>query len=89
MHDFGARWQEPALPERIAKIPDTAEGVIEALGYPFVVPFMLASIIALWFTIERLVVLRRGRVIPRPFVERFLQHLQAGQLDPVTALAKR
>lgn len=81
----GAPGAEPAA-HRLPQIPDTPEGIIEALGWEFVIPFTLASIVAVWISIERMVVLRRGRVIPRPFVERFLQHLQAGQLDPPTAL---
>ena len=39
------------------------------------------------FSVERLVVLRRRRVIPKDFVKRFLEHLEAGQLDRTTALA--
>ena len=50
------------------------------------VPFVIASLIAIWFGTERLVVLRRGRVIPRPFVERFLNLLRAGQFDARSAL---
>ncbi|MBA3312887.1 MAG: MotA/TolQ/ExbB proton channel family protein [Planctomycetaceae bacterium] len=51
-----------------------------------VLPFLIASLIAIWFGVERTVVLRRGRVIPKPFVERFLNLLRAGQLDPHSAL---
>src|SRR5690606_31767957 len=51
-----------------------------------VLPFIIASLIAIWFGAERLVVLRRGRVIPKPFVERFLNLLKLGQLDPRSAL---
>jgi biopolymer transport protein ExbB len=69
-----------------AGIPQDAAGIAEALGYFFVVPFVLASVLAVWFGIERLVVLRRSRVIPRPFVERFFQHLEQGKLDPAKAL---
>jgi biopolymer transport protein ExbB len=50
-------------------------------------PFLAASLIAIWFGAERLVVLRRSRVIPKPFVERFLNLLRVGQLDPAAALA--
>ena len=67
-------------------IPQTPEEVVEALGLFFLVPFLIASVIALWFGIERLVVLRRARVIPRPFVERFLQHLEQGQIDSEQAV---
>ncbi len=38
------------------------------------------------FLLERFVSLRRSRVIPRPFVQRFLQQLQEGQLDRASAL---
>ncbi len=74
----GKKASKPAIPRNFTEI-------LETLGYIFVVPFLLASVIAVWFTIERLVVLRRGRVIPKHFVERFLQHLEIGQIDPLTA----
>ena len=51
-----------------------------------VAPFIVASLVAFWFSVERLVVLRRGRVIPRHFVDRFLELLKTGQLDAVAAL---
>lgn len=56
------------------------------LGWIFLTLFSLASVIALWFAIERFVVLRRSRVIPRHFVERFLQHLKQGKLNRDEAL---
>jgi biopolymer transport protein ExbB len=56
------------------------------LGWIFLTLFSLASIIALWFAIERFVVLRRARVIPRHFVERFLQHLKQQKLTRNDAL---
>lgn len=67
-------------------IPNDPMGILLALRWYFVVPFVAASIIAVWFTIERLVVLRRGRVIPGPFVERFLQHLKQSRLERTEAL---
>lgn len=66
-------------------IPQNPVEILETLGYVFVIPFLLASVIAVWFSIERLVVLRRGRVIPKHFVERFLELLDRGELDPQTA----
>ncbi|MBT4864280.1 MAG: MotA/TolQ/ExbB proton channel family protein, partial [Planctomycetaceae bacterium] len=54
--------------------------------WAFVGAFLSASIIAVWFAIERLVVLRKGRVIPRPFVERFIQHLDQRKLEGKQAL---
>ncbi|MBW3541570.1 MAG: MotA/TolQ/ExbB proton channel family protein [Planctomycetes bacterium] len=73
-------------PARRTAIPSTPAEVLERLDWYFVLPFVVASFIALWFGIERIVVLRRGRVIPRPFVERFLQHLEQSKLDAPTAL---
>jgi biopolymer transport protein ExbB len=70
-----------------ARIPTTPIEIAEALGWPLLSAFLGTSVIAVWFTIERLVVLRRGRVIPRPFVERFLQNLEQGNLEPEQALA--
>lgn len=49
-------------------------------------PILGGSVLALWFALERMVVLRRGRVIPRAFVDRFLQHLEQGKLTQETAL---
>lgn len=75
---------KPAKPHRT--IPTRPLEIIEALGVPFILAFGICSVITVWFSIERLVVLRRGRVIPRPFVERFLQNLEQGNLDPEEAL---
>jgi biopolymer transport protein ExbB len=66
--------------------PQTPEKIAEAMGYGFVGAFLFASVIAVWFAIERLVVLRRSRVIPRPFVERMLEHLEQGRIDKAEAL---
>ncbi|MDB5342367.1 MAG: MotA/TolQ/ExbB proton channel [Schlesneria sp.] len=66
-------------------IPREPIEVIFALG-PFLYPLALTSFIVVWFSIERLVVLRRGRVIPRPFVRRFFEHLEEGKLDQKSAL---
>ncbi|MFK7818291.1 MAG: MotA/TolQ/ExbB proton channel family protein [Planctomycetaceae bacterium] len=68
-------------------IPRTPLEIIEALGIPFVCAFGVASVMALWFGIERLVQLRRRRVIPAHFVDRFLMHLRNGQLEPRQAMA--
>jgi biopolymer transport protein ExbB len=69
------------------QIPTTPLEIAEALGLPLLLTFLGTSVIAVWFTIERLVVLRRGRVIPRHFVEKFLQNLEQGNLEPDQALA--
>ena len=51
-----------------------------------ILPFAIASLIAIWFGAERLVVLRRARVIPKPFVDRFLMLLRSGALDRSSAI---
>ncbi len=75
----------PATPTPPKGIPRDPIEVLYALG-PFLYPLGLTSIIVVWFSIERLVVLRRGRVIPRPFVRRFFEHLEEGKLDAKSAL---
>lgn len=70
----------------IGRVPTTPLGVAEAMGWHFTAAFIVASVLLIWFSVERLVVLRRGRVIPRAFVNRFLEHLQQGKLDPEQAL---
>jgi len=66
-------------------IPREPIDVLYSLG-PFLYPLALTSFVVVWFSIERLVVLRRGRVIPRPFVRRFFEHLEEGKLDAKSAL---
>ena len=45
------------------------------------VPFLIASGIALWFGVERLVVLRTSRVLPSAFLDRFLNLLDSGRMS--------
>lgn len=49
-------------------------------------PIIVASFVLMVFGLERLIVLRRGRVMPGPFVKRFMHQLREGQLDKETAL---
>jgi biopolymer transport protein ExbB len=67
-------------------IPTDPLGIADAMGRPFTAAFIIASIIGVWSVIERLVVLRRRRVIPKAFVERFLMHLRAGRMDKNEAI---
>jgi biopolymer transport protein ExbB len=76
---------KPAGRER-AKIPVRLSEMFEA-GGPLMYPIALCSVIVVAFSVERQVVLRRRRVIPKDFVKRFIEHLEAGQLDRTTALA--
>lgn len=49
-------------------------------------PIALCSFVLTVFTFERLIHLRRGRVIPRPFVKRLIEQLQQQQIDREEAL---
>lgn len=71
--------------EAASRIPHRPSEVVQALGM-FFYPLTLCSLIVVWFSIERLVVLRKNRVIPRAFVMRFFEHLDQGKLDPRSAL---
>ena len=65
-------------------IPTHPIEILQKMGF-WLVPFVMASIIALWFAIERMVVLRRTRVIPPNFVEPFLDSLEQRKLDETNA----
>ena len=56
-------------------------------GGILMVPIIFCSVITLVFVFERAIALRWGRVVPRPFVKRFLHQLSEGQLDKEKALA--
>ncbi len=77
----------PALAPRKGppKLPQRLDEYILA-GGPLMIPIGICSFIAIIFTLERWVVLRRRRVIPRDFVVRFIQHLEQGKLDRKSAL---
>ncbi|NIP84796.1 MAG: MotA/TolQ/ExbB proton channel family protein [Planctomycetales bacterium] len=55
-------------------------------GGPLMVPILFCSFILLIFTFERLFSLRRRRVIPRPFVRRFLHQIRQRTLGREEAL---
>jgi biopolymer transport protein ExbB len=55
-------------------------------GGPILLPIGVCSFVLFVFVFERAISLRRGRVIPRPFVKRFVHQLQEGQLQPEEAL---
>ncbi|HEV3136743.1 MAG TPA: MotA/TolQ/ExbB proton channel family protein [Pirellulales bacterium] len=56
-------------------------------GGPMMAPLFACSFITLVFVLERAISLRRGRVIPRPFVKRFLHQVREGKLDREGSLA--
>jgi biopolymer transport protein ExbB len=72
--------------EKASGIPTDPLGIADAMGRTFSAAFIIASVIAVWSVIERLVVLRRRRVIPKAFVDRFLMHLRSGRMDKSDAI---
>src|SRR5262245_61327189 len=55
-------------------------------GGPVMIPLLGCSIILLVFVFERAMALRRGNVVPRPFVKRFMHQLREGKLGRQAAL---
>lgn len=55
-------------------------------GGPLMIPIGICSFILFVFVFERSISLRRGRVIPGPFVKRFLEQIREQQLDREQAL---
>jgi biopolymer transport protein ExbB len=56
-------------------------------GGVMMIPLLVCSFLMLVFLFERAVSLRNGRVIPRPYVKRFLHQVREGKLDRDGALA--
>ena len=57
-------------------------------GGPLMAPIALASFVMLLVVFERLISLRRRRVVPRLFVERLLLQIREGALDRADAIAR-
>jgi biopolymer transport protein ExbB len=55
-------------------------------GGPILIPIAGCSFLLCIFVFERAICLRRGRVIPRPFVKRFIHQLQQEELPQFEAL---
>ncbi|MFO0943075.1 MAG: MotA/TolQ/ExbB proton channel family protein [Pirellulales bacterium] len=56
-------------------------------GGVLMIPILFCSFVLVVFVFERLVYLRRGRVIPKPFVRGVIEQLEQQQLDQEEALA--
>lgn len=72
--------------EDIAAIPTKSLLTVIQDGGPLMIPIGICSFILLVFVFERAIALRGGRVVPGPFVKRFLEQLGDGQLDRESAL---
>lgn len=77
---------ESAVASESASIPTGDFRRILSDGGPLMYAIVICSFLVVTFMLERSVSLRRSRVIPKPFVTRFMQQLQEGQLDRRQAL---
>ena len=59
-----------------------------AAGGPLVLPILICSFVLVAVVFERTLSLRRGRVLPRVFVERFLLQISEGAIDKHEALER-
>ena len=57
-------------------------------GGPLMIPIGVCSFILVVFVFERLISLRKGRVIPGPFTKRFIEQLREGELDQSSAIVQ-
>jgi biopolymer transport protein ExbB len=55
-------------------------------GGPLMIPIGICSFILVVFVFERLISLRKSRIIPGPFTKRFLEQLRDGELDRESAI---
>ena len=77
----------PEVADAQGTIPTTSLIKVFHDGGVLMYPILMCSIVSMVFLFERTISLRRGRVIPDPFVKRFLHQLREGQLDRDQALA--
>ena len=87
----------PSIPTAAQLKPETGEvvaGEADEAGFEMpaivqkitqggwlMIPLGICSLIVLTLSFERMIALRRGRVIPRPFVRRFTECVEDGQLS--------
>jgi biopolymer transport protein ExbB len=89
--DSGAR-QAAQEEQKVAPVaeenPIATKNLLEVIqdGGPLMIPILVCSFVLCVFIFERVISLRRGRVIPGPFVKRFLEQLREKQIDRDTAL---
>jgi biopolymer transport protein ExbB len=76
----------PEKPAAAFSIPTSNVRRIFQEAGPLMYAIALCSVLVVTFFLERMVNLRRSRVIPKPFVKRFLGQLKAGELDREKAL---
>src|SRR4051812_18092604 len=82
--DSAARSAAPAEARQAIATSNLLQAMFD--GGPLMWPIAFSSIVLLVFVLERLVMLRRARVVPKPFLQKFLEQLKGGQLGRDSAL---
>jgi len=79
--------EDPDAPAE-AKPAIATSNLLQAMfdGGPLMWPIAGSSVVLLVFVLERLVMLRRARVVPKPFLQKFLEQLKGNQLGRESAL---
>jgi biopolymer transport protein ExbB len=87
---------DPAVPETgpamvdgpAAQTPISTRNLVKVLidGGPLMIALAGCSLLIITFVFERLISLRRSRVIPKPFVTRMLEQIGSGEIDRTQAL---
>lgn len=80
--------QQPAAAQPASAISTKSLLGIMNDGGPLMYPIAACSIVMFVFVFERLIALRRGRVIPGPFVKKFLEQIKEGSLNRESALER-
>lgn len=75
-----AKAQAPA-PASNSKASVGRSSIFRLVTNPMMIPLAACSVVAVGFALERMVALRRNRVIPKDFVNRFVDRLSNGKLD--------
>ena len=77
-----------ANPQAAATKPISTSNLVKVLvdGGPLMIALAACSFLVITFVFERAVSLRRSRVIPKPFVTRFLEQVRSGEIDREQAL---
>src|SRR5262249_44310921 len=76
----------PATPAPRPGVDRSSGGRLLLQAHPMPRPPVGCSIVTMGYVLERWLALRRDRVIPREFADRFLERLSAGKLDRERAL---
>lgn len=78
---------DPTEPASAAAVPSTRVSDLLRRGGVLMIPIGICSLILLVFVFERFVSLRKGRIIPGPFVSRVLEQVRSGELNRESAIS--